>query len=214
MKQWILLMVVALAVLSGCSANRKLQAAGILRQCKAEIVAVELDSYTLDSTLFPALHGKSTEALPNANVLPLVQKLLNGELERPLGVATLLVRLRVQSQSPDTLWIDSLEGVLSLDTLMSSPVNLAKPVLLHKGANEVVVAARLDLSPRLFALARAREYGIRGVAHAALKSDGKRVELEFDEKRPLPKDQVDQLLKTARQSLIEQVVSSWAKSIM
>ena len=209
------LYIAALALLTmGCSAGRKMQAASILKQCKAEITGVSLQDIELDSLLFPALHGKSKDLLPNAAVLPMVQKLLNGQMERPLGVARLRITLQVRNASPDSLWLDALDGELALDTLLRTPLHMSAPALLKPGASELQVDASVPLDQKLFALSSVRQYRLSGMATAALQSDGSRVELEFDEKRPLPKEQVDQMLQSAKQALIEQVVSSWASSLM
>jgi hypothetical protein len=213
MRKWILVLV-CLVALGGCSANRKLQAASIVRQCKADISKVELGEFKLDSLLFPSQKGGRAEAFPNANVLPLVQKLMNGELERPLGEIRLDLTLRVENRSKDSLWIDALDGTVALDTLLTTPLRLTRPVLLLPGVSEAPLQIRLPVDQRLFALESVKNYRLRGVARAALEANGQRVELEFDETKKLDSATVKSYMDAAKQAVVEQVLTGWAQSLM
>lgn len=214
MKKYLLLFGLLSVILSlaGCATNRKLQAASILKQSGLEVTAVRLVGFELDKTLFPAT--ASAGAFPNAQVLPLVQKLLQGELDKPLGQVHLQIVLRLQNRSQDTLWIDALQGEVSLDTLLTSPLSLVAPIVLKPGYTDALLLTEIPLDKRLFTLESAQTYAVRGVMSAALKSDGKRDDLEFNERKKIPAEAVQQFVQTAQKSLIEQILTNWVGSLL
>jgi len=208
----IIILLVSVLIISACTANRKLQAAAILRQCKVELGEIQFQGFMLDSNLFP--NSKSTDDFPNSEVLPLVQKLFNGKLERPLGHFKLGLTLHVRNLSKDTLWLHSLNGIFALDSIVESPVLLTKSSVLVPGYSEMQLQATLPLDQSLFQLTQVQNYRIQGAAEASLASEDEGFILEFDEKRPIPSGKIDSLLTQAKQSLIEQVLSNWVGSLM
>jgi hypothetical protein len=189
----ILLLVIA-ALTCGCATSSKIQAAAFLRQCKIEVADVEIRNISLDS----------------AAVLIVIQQLLSGQLDRPVGHATLAVRLRVDSRNEDTLLVDKLEGEISLDTLVRSPVKLVGTALLRPGISEATLEAVVPLDTNLLKLPSAQNYRLQGAGSGTLQAKRRHIELEFDEQGPLP-EKIKKKLKSANKLVMDEVLSGWIK---
>lgn len=204
---WVVLLLV------GCAANRKLQAASILKQCHMQIAAVQVERFELSPDLFPESND-ANNPFPNAQVLPLVQKMLEGQLEQPLGFVHLRIEMQIDNQSEDSLWVDSLEAQVQLDSLLQSPLRLLHPVVLGPGSHRAMVATSVPLDPKLFTLSSAKNYRIFGVMVAALQPEGSRMSLDFDEKKPIPQEALDSFLKNAQKDLIQQLLTQWVGTLL
>lgn len=212
-KYLILVLLGATFWLVGCAANRKLQAASILKQCHMQIVAVTVNQFELSPDLFPESNDPKNP-FPNAQVLPLVQKMLQGNLEQPLGSVHLQIELQIQNRGNDSLWVDSLQAQVQLDSLLQSPLRLLQPVVLGPGSHRAFVATSVPLDPKLFTLSSAKNYRIHGVMVAALEPDGPRMSLDFDEQKPIPQQALDTFLKNAQKDLIEQLLTQWVGTLL
>jgi len=185
-----------------------MQVVSFLRQCDVEIESVEFRGVSLDGAPSSSQQGKPSEPLSDLAILFLAQKLLSGQLDRPLGHVNLALRLRVENRNSYALLVDRLEGEILLDTFLRSPVKLADKALLQQGFSEAVIETSLPLDSSLFKLTNVQNYRLRGVGSGLVQPSGKRLALEFDEERPLP-DKIKQKWKSTKQSLIEEIFSSW-----
>ncbi len=186
---------IILALLScGCATSSKRQAVTFLRQCKFEIADVELRDISMDS----------------AAVFVVVEQLLSGQLDRPVGHAKLAVRLRVDSRNEDTLLVDKLEGEILLDTLLQSPVKLVGTALVPPGLSEATLEASVPLDTNLLKLPSVQNYRLRGVGSGTLQAKSRRIELQFDEQGALP-EKIKKKLKSAKQLVMDGILSGWMK---
>lgn len=206
MKKHLLLLLLSV-ILFGCATQRKLHVASVLKECKPQVRAVSIDSFVLDSLVFPKAGG---EAFPNAFILPLAQKLLAGQLDQTLGTAHLRISLDIENKGKDSVWVSDLKGTAWLDTLLSAPMHLASPGALKPGTNQMDFLLEVPVDGRVFQLTKARSYRLQGVMTALY--DDNEVPLSFDESKPLSEEKVNELARIAQQSLVQSTLEKWVGS--
>ncbi len=211
------LLVISLIVLfaiSGCGVTRKVQAANILKQCKAEIHTIEIDSVVINPELFKKLKASSAGLLPNPQVIGFVQNLSRGIIEIPLGKAYLKASFTVKNSSQDSLWLRGLQAQLFLDSLLVLPITYSDSSFLMPGDNQMSLHTQLLLDQPIFAIPQVRTIRIKGILRVALDKEGEDVLFEFDESRPVTASEMNLILQQTREATMNGLVGDWVGKLL
>jgi len=198
---------------SSCAGIRKAEAGRILKQCTFNLDSWTLDSVALDPKLFPATAKEDQSLFPNSQVLKLAQDLLQGKNSAHLGTAWIGAQLQILNASSDTLMIDSLHGLLMLDTLIRTDWLMTQKTVLKPGANSIPLRIVLPMDGRLFHIMEPDTMLLQGYLDARLKSGGSIIPLQFSQKRPTPKDSIRVFIKKAQNDIFQSVLNGWAGSL-
>lgn len=210
---FLLMALLGILVLAGCSATRKIAAADILSKTKLEFEALSLDSVNINKDLFPE-KGLASGFLPNPQVVTMLQNFARGIIEKELGTASLDIALSATNESKDTLWIRSFNANITLDTIITLPVTLKDSSQLNPGKNSLSVKTQFPLDRRIFKLPDVRHFKIVGVIEVALDSDGATVPLDFNIERDISDEEMRNIMETVRTSIINGIVNDWVGAIL
>lgn len=205
---------IVLFAVSGCGVTRKVQAANILKQCKAEIHTIEMDSVVINPELFKKLKASSTGLLPNPQVIGFVQNLSRGIIEIPLGKSYLKATFTVKNPSQDSLWLRGLQAQLFLDSLLVLPITYSDSSFLMPGDNQLNLHTQLLLDQPIFAIPQVRTIRVKGVLRVALDKEGEDVLFEFDEFRPVTESEMNLILQQTREATMNGLVGDWVGKLL
>jgi len=211
---FLVISLIVLFAISGCGVTRKVQAANILKQCKAEIHTIEIDSVVINPELFKKLKASSTRLLPNPQVIGFVQNLSRGIIEIPLGKAYLKASFTVKNSSQDSLWLRGLQAQLFLDSLLVLPITYSDSSFLMPGDNQMSLHTQLLLDQPIFAIPQVRTIRIKGILRVALDKEGEDVLFEFDESRPVTASEMNLILQQTREATMNGLVGDWVGKLL
>lgn len=106
------------------------------------------------------------------------------------------VFLDANNKGTDSLFAQSLNGMLYLDSLFAIPISLQNSVWLSPGHNQLSFsgAVQLDLF-KILALPKAEKFTLKGTAFIALKPGQEAIDIDFNETRDIPPDLVEKQIK-------------------
>ena len=211
---FLVISLIVLFAISGCGVTRKVQAANILKQCKAEIHTIEIDSVVINPELFKKLKASSAGLLPNPQVIGFVQNLSRGIIEIPLGKAYLKASFTVKNSSQDSLWLRGLQAQLFLDSLLVLPITYSDSSFLMPGDNQMSLHTQLLLDQPIFAIPQVRTIRIKGILRVALDKEGEDVLFEFDESRSVTASEMNLILQQTREATMNGLVGDWVGKLL
>jgi|GEM_PF-6529199 len=197
---------------SSCAGVRKAHAAKILSRCSFQMEAWQFDSVSIDSSLFPRSKDAQTSLFPNPQVLKVAQELIQGKGNSKLGVAYLTVQFAVQNPGKDSIWIQDMKGSIRVDTLFEAQWNSTPRRLVAPGVVQIPLSVKVNIDTRLFKVLAADSATIQGGLQAALTPDGELVPFQFQRRQHLPKEEIANLVESAKKDVLQTVLGSWAKS--
>ncbi|MDR2579781.1 MAG: hypothetical protein LBC85_02155 [Fibromonadaceae bacterium] len=107
------------------------------------------------------------------------------------------VFLNANNKSKDSIFVQSLNGMLYLDSLFEIPVSLQEPKWISSGHSQLSFsgAAQLNLF-KLLALPKAQKFNIQGKAFLALKPGQEAISVDFNETHDIPSGLVEKQIKS------------------
>ncbi len=207
---WITLLGTALVL--GCSASRKIQAAKILGKCELEISDVSLDSAHVD--LDKILGGASLGGfVPNPKTILLIQNVAKGMIPDSLGTLYFAIRVSVKNPSEDTLWLRSANGSVFLDSLVSLPIAFRDSAELLPGVSSIEFHTHLTIGPVLMKILSAETIRFSGNLAFSLSPTGEPISFAVDkEKKILPEDRTA-FIDKARTEILSTLTEVWTSTL-
>lgn len=207
------LFAILFATFNGCSVVRKMNATKIILDTKMEYKDISLESVSLDPRIQEQVKQGLSGFVPNPQIVLLVQNIARGIINNELGKANLNVLINAKNNTKDTLWINSVQIDLKLDSLITLPVLVDNSVLLP-GDNEMQLHAAFPLDMRLFQLKDVKTIAVAGVLNVSLEKGGTPVDLDFSIKHTIKPEEVKALENLARERLLQMLVNKWADAII
>jgi len=104
--------------------------------------------------------------------------------------------LNANNKGKDSLFTQSLNGMIYLDSIFEIPISLQKSTWLSPGNNELSFSGAIQLNLfKLLAVPTLKKFTIRGIALIALKPNEKAIEVDFNETRDIPPDLLEKQVK-------------------
>lgn len=207
-------MVVALAAgILGCSASRKIRAAGILGKCRVELAGFALDSVQIDTE---KLFGGEAPGglLPSPKTILLIQNIAKGNIPDSLGTLYFAIRLSVKNSSEDTLWLRSAQGNFLLDSLASFPLDFRDSTLaLSPGTSPVELHSHLQIGPRVLKLLSADTLRVNGSLAFSLSPAGEPISFSVERKKAILPEERTAFIDAARTEILSTLTEAWTATL-
>lgn len=200
-------------LLSACSVSKKLKVNRILSRAELSLDSVSLDSLVIDSTLFKELSSTSESILPNPEVISLVTNLAKGIISSHIGTAFLRVAFILDSPEKDSLWVESFDAVLTLDSL-ELPVSLVQKQVLIPGKQKVEFKTSVPIDSKVWALFFSKEATMKGVFGVAVKKNDSPMPLEFEFHKEITDKERKEVTDFARQKIMDFVIENWVEKLL
>lgn len=200
------------ALFWGCSASRKLQAAKVLGKCELEISGVSLDSAQID--LGRILEGASFGGLvPNPKMILLVQNIAKGIIPDSLGTLYFAIRVSVKNSSQDTLWLQSANGSIFLDSLVSLPIAFRDSAMLLPGISSFEFHTHLQIGPVLMKTLFAETIRFSGNLEFSLSPTGEPIPFSIDRRKDIRPEERTAFIDRVRTEILSTLADAWTSTL-
>lgn len=202
-----------LVVVSGCSASRKIRAAGILGKCRLELVGFSLDSARID--VEKILGGETPGGLlPSPKTILLIQNIAKGNIPDSLGTLYFAIHLSVKNSAEDTLWLRSAKGSFLLDSLAAFPLDFDDSALaLSPGASPVELHTHLQIGPKVLKMLSADTLRVKGDLEFSLSPDGEPIPFSIERKKAILPEERTALIDRARTEILSALTEAWTATL-
>ncbi len=208
----ILIAIIGSALVLGCSASRKIQAAKILGQCELEISGASLDSVHVELDRISG--GAPLGGLvPNPKTILLIQNIAKGVIPDSLGTLYFAIHVDIRNSSSDTLWLRSADGFAFLDSLVSLPIvyrDSARPIL--PGVSSVELHTRLQIGPVLMKVLAAREIRFQGSLEFSLSPTGEPIPFAVNRQKKVLPEERTAFIDKARTEILSNLAEIWTST--
>ena len=104
--------------------------------------------------------------------------------------------LNANNKGEDSLFVQSLNGIIHLDSIFEIPFSLQNSKWLSPGNGQISFsgAVQLDLF-KILALPSVKKFRMQGTAFVALKPEQQATDMDFDETHDIPPDLVEKVVK-------------------
>ncbi len=207
----LLLTFLGTALVLGCSASRKIQAAKILGKCELEISEVSLDSAHVD--LDKILGGTALGGfVPNPKTILLIQNVAKGMIPDSLGTLYFAIHIAVKNPSEDTLWLRSANGSVLLDSLVSLPIAFRDSAKLLPGVSPVEFHTHLQIGPVLMKILSAETIRFSGNLEFSLSPAGEPISFAVDKEKKIQPEDRTAFIDKARTEILSTLTEVWTST--
>ena len=108
-----------------------------------------------------------------------------------------IVYLNARNKGKDSLYAQSLNGTLYLDSLFEIPISLKNSAWLSPGNNQLSFSGAVELNLfKLLSLPSLQKFTIKGKAFVALKPNQEALGIEFNETKDIPPDLITKQIQS------------------
>ncbi|MCR5029615.1 MAG: hypothetical protein K6A31_10205 [Fibrobacter sp.] len=201
------------AVLSGCAASRKVQAANILTKCKLEVVGASYDSVRVDLDKFIGEQPKNS-ILPNPKAILLIQNIAKGNIPDSLGTLYFAIQVNVKNGSEDTLWLRSAKGTVSFDSLAELPIDFRDSAFaIVPGSSEAELHTHLNIDMNALKILATDTIRVSGDFEFSLSPNGELVHFAVDEKKPVLPEERTAFIDKAKNAVLSTIIDAWSSKL-
>lgn len=211
--RFFLLFLIAVLLFS-CASYRKAKAAKVLSQMEIEFSSISMDSVKVNPDLFEKIRSTLSTALPNPQVILLVQNLSRGIINEDLGDIFLKLNFKLNNPTEDSIWVRSVQGKVLLDSLLTLPISDSSVIPLLPGVQTISIRTSLKANQYLFSLPKIRKIEIQGALAVSLSSNGEVAIFNINETKTITETEMNELLNSARSSLLNGLIDDWAGSFI